>query len=251
MSRLAGKVVMITGAARGLGRAIAERCAAEGAALALLDVLAPELAQTEAALREAGADVLAAPCDVTDRVRLGEFAAAIAARWQRLDGLVNNAALATRLAGKGFEDLEEETWDRVFDINVKGTWLATRAAGALLKASGGASVVNLASDTALWGGDLFLHYVASKGAVISMTRGLARELGPHNVRVNALAPGLTPTEATASAPARRWGQYRDARMLPRDPVAEDVAGAAAFLLSPDSAHVTGQVIAINGGMTLN
>lgn len=251
MSSLTGKVVMITGAARGLGRAIAERCAAEGAALALLDVLAPELAQTEAALRDAGADVFAAPCDVTDSAQLVDFAAAIAARWERLDGLVNNAALATKLAGKGFEDLDEATWDRVFDINVKGTWLATRAAGALLKASGDASVVNLASDTALWGGDLFLHYVASKGAVISMTRGLARELGPHNVRVNALAPGLTPTEATATAPARRWAQYRSARMLPRDPVTDDVAGVAAFLLSSDAAHVTGQVIAINGGMTLN
>lgn len=251
MSRLSGKVVMITGAARGLGRAIAERCALEGAALALLDVLEPELARTEAALREAGADVLAAPCDVTDTTRLGDFAAAIAARWGRLDGLVNNAALATRLAGKGFEDLDEATWDRVFDINVKGTWLATRAAGALLKASGDASVVNLASDTALWGGDLFLHYVASKGAVISMTRGLARELGPYNVRVNALAPGLTPTEATATAPARRWEQYRTARMLPRDPVAGDVAGVAAFLLSADGAHMSGQVLAVNGGMTLN
>lgn len=251
MSRLTGKVVMITGAARGLGRTIAERCALEGAALALLDVLEPELERTEAALRYAGADVLAAPCDVTDPARLADFAAAIAARWGRLDGLVNNAALATRLAGKGFEDLDEATWDRVFDINVKGTWLATRAAAALLKASGDASVVNLASDTALWGGDLFLHYVASKGAVISMTRGLARELGPHNVRVNALAPGLTPTEATAAAPARRWTQYRTARMLPRDPVADDVAGVAAFLLSADGAHMTGQVLAINGGMTLN
>jgi NAD(P)-dependent dehydrogenase (short-subunit alcohol dehydrogenase family) len=251
MSRLTGKVVMITGAARGLGQAIAERCAAEGAALALLDVLVPELAQTETALRDAGADVFAAPCDITDSAQLVDFAAAIAARWERLDGLVNNAALATRLAGKGFEDLDEATWDRVFDINVKGTWLATRAASALLKASGDASVVNLASDTALWGGDLFLHYVASKGAVISMTRGLARELGPHNVRVNALAPGLTPTEATAAAPARRWAQYRAARMLPRDPVTDDVAGVAAFLLSADAAHMTGQVIAINGGMTLN
>lgn len=248
---LTGKVVLVTGAARGLGRAIAERCAAEGAALAIVDVLEDELAQTARALEAGGAVVIAQRCDVTQAEELRSVAEVIAARWGRLHGLVNNAALATRLAGKGFEELDEATWDRVFSINVKGTWLATRAVGALLKAAGGASVVNLASDTALWGGDLFLHYVASKGAIISMTRGLARELGSHKVTVNAIAPGLTPTEATASAPQRRWEQYRSTQLLDRDPVPADIAGVVAFLLSADGGYMTGQVLAVNGGMTFN
>jgi NAD(P)-dependent dehydrogenase (short-subunit alcohol dehydrogenase family) len=251
MGRLEGKVVMVTGAARGLGRAIAERCAREGAALALVDVLEPELTQTVQSLRDGGTEVLYGTFDITRAEDIAGFIAKVQAHWGRLHGLVNNAALATRLAGKSFEEIDEATWDRVFEINVKGTWMVTRAAGPLLRAAGGASIVNLASDTALWGGDLFLHYVASKGAIISMTRGLARELGAHKVRVNAIAPGLTPTEATASAPQRRWEQYRATQLLDRDPVPEDIAGVVAFLLSGDGSYMTGQVLAINGGMTFN
>ena len=169
--------------------------------------------------------------------------------WGRLHGLVKNAALATGLAGKTFDQIDEASWDRVFDINVKGTWRVTSAAVPLLKASKKASIVNLASDTALWGADLFMHYVASKGAIMPMSRAMARELGPFEINVNAVAPGLTKTEATASAPERRWKQYSDIQLIRRAPEPADIVGLVAMLLSRDGAFITGQTFAVNGGMT--
>ncbi|MDO9217553.1 MAG: SDR family oxidoreductase, partial [Lacisediminimonas sp.] len=132
-----------------------------------------------------------------------------------------------------------------------GTWQVSKAVLPLLKAAGEARIVNLASDTAIWGADLFMHYVASKGAIISMSRAMARELAPFNITVNTIAPGLTETEATASAPERRWKQYLDAQLVKRSPVPEDIVGAAAMLLSADGRFITGQTIVINGGMTLS
>jgi NAD(P)-dependent dehydrogenase (short-subunit alcohol dehydrogenase family) len=251
MNRLKGKTIWVTGAARGLGRAIAERCAAEGATLVLSDIL--EEAGGEAADRLAaqGCDATFRRCDITRSDELGTLCREISERWGRLDGLVNNAALATGLAGKSFDEIAEQDWDRVFQVNVKGTWQATRAASALLKAAPSARIVNLASDTALWGADLFMHYVASKGAIIAMTRAMARELAPFGIAVNAVAPGLTSTEATENAPQRRWKQYSDAQLIKRSPEPEDIAGVIAMLLSDDGRSVTGQTIAVNGGMTLS
>lgn len=251
MKRLAGKVILVTGSARGLGRAFAERCAQEGAAVALIDVLADAGEETARTLADAGADVFFRPCDITRADDLAALVDQIQARWGRLDGLVNNAALATGLAGKTFDQIDEAHWDRVFQINVKGTWQVSKAVLPLLKAAGEGRIVNLASDTALWGADLFMHYVASKGAIISMSRAMARELAPFNITVNTIAPGLTETEATASAPERRWKQYLDTQLLKRSPVPEDIVGAAAMLLSADGRFITGQTIVINGGMTLS
>jgi NAD(P)-dependent dehydrogenase (short-subunit alcohol dehydrogenase family) len=250
MKRLADRIVLVTGAARGLGKEIAARCAQEGARLILADVLQADGETTARELAAAGAEATFHRCDITSRDDLATLAQAIQARWGRLDGLVNNAALATRLAGRAFDQLDEESWDRVFDINVKGTWMVTKAVASLLRAGQNARVVNLSSDTAIWGGDLFLHYVASKGAIVSMTRGLARELGRDGVCVNAIAPGLVETEATASAPDRRWQQYRTGQLIDRRATPKDIAGVAAFLLSVDASHITGQVIAVNAGMTL-
>jgi NAD(P)-dependent dehydrogenase (short-subunit alcohol dehydrogenase family) len=249
--RLQDKIVLVTGGARGLGRAIARRCAQEGAAVALIDILETDGKATAADLRQAGAQADFWPCDITDSTSLQIAIDAIGARWGRLDGLVNNAALATKLAGRGFDAIDEDTWDRVFRINVKGTWMVTRAVAPLLRAAQQARVVNMASDTALWGGDLFLHYVASKGAIIAMTRGLAREFGADGIAVNAVAPGLIETEATSFAPERRWQQYQDGQLLKRRGSADDIAATVAFLLTTDAAHITGQTLAVNSGMTLN
>lgn len=251
MKRLEGKTIWVTGAARGLGRAIAERCAAEGATLVLSDILDEAGRETANRLAAQGCDVTFRRCDITSAEELDTLCREIGERWGRLDGLVNNAALATGLAGNSFDAIPEQDWDRVFQINVKGTWQATRAACALLKAAPSARIVNLASDTALWGADLFMHYVASKGAIIAMTRAMARELGQFGISVNAVAPGLTPTEATENAPQRRWKQYSDAQLIKRSPEPEDIAGVIAMLLSDDGRAVTGQTIAVNGGMTVS
>src|SRR6185295_7027889 len=146
--------------------------------------------------------------------------------------LVNNAAIATGIGGKTFEEIDVETWDRVMAVNVRGTWLMIRAMAPLMRQSRlGGRIVNLASDTALWGAPRLLHYVGSKGAVIAMTRSLARELGPDNIAVNAIAPGLVQVEATQYVPESRHRHYVDQRALSRDQVPEDVTGAVVYALS--------------------
>jgi len=250
MSILSGKVIVITGAGRGLGRAMAERCAAEGARVAVLGRDARRGQAAADALTGGGGEALFVQADITHAGAMESAAQKIYERWGSIDGLVNNAALATGLGGQPFEKITEDEWDRVMSINVKGTWLACRATAPYLRAAGHGKIVNITSDVALWGGDLFLHYVASKGAVVSMTRALARELGPDNVTVNAVAPGLTPTEATEGVSQRRRDQYSMGQILKREPVPGDIVGAVAFLLSEDSDFMTGQVLVVDGGLVV-
>lgn len=167
-----------------------------------------------------------------------------------LDGLVNNAAI-TDSGGKTSDELDIETWDRVMNVNVRGTWLMTRACRPALRASGRGAVVNLASDTALWGAPRLLAYVASKGAVIAMTRTLARELGEDNITVNAIAPGLVMVEATQYVPEARHRLYVEQRALSRDQLPEDVTGAVVYVLSDLARFVTGQLLAVNGGFVMH
>ena len=146
------------------------------------------------------------------------------ARYGHLDGLVNNAAIATGIGGKTFEEIDIETWDRVMSVNVRGTWLMTKAMAPLLRKSTlGGRIVNIASDTALWGAPRLLHYVASKGAVISMTRSLARELGPDSIAVNAIAPGLV---AGRGDRIRAAGAQGPLRHRPRHAAHADARGRA-------------------------
>ncbi|MGH7340822.1 MAG: SDR family oxidoreductase, partial [Candidatus Rokuibacteriota bacterium] len=167
-----------------------------------------------------------------------------------LDGLVNNGAI-TSSGGKTLEELDVETWDRVMTVNVRGAWLATRAALPHLRASGKGRVINVASDTALWGAPRLMAYVASKGAVIAMTKSMARELGPDGITVNAVAPGLTLVAATEYVPAERHRLYLDGRAINRAQVPEDVCGAVTYLLSDAAGFVTGQLLAVNGGFVMH
>ena len=135
-------------------------------------------------------------------------------------------------------------------MNVKGTWLTCKHIAPAIVRFGGGAIVNLASDTALWGATRLLHYVATKGAIIAMTRSLARELGPDGVRVNAVAPGLIANDATSGVPEARWSEYRSRRALAKDETPDDVAGAVAFLASPDARYITGHTLVVDGGMVM-
>jgi NAD(P)-dependent dehydrogenase (short-subunit alcohol dehydrogenase family) len=166
-----------------------------------------------------------------------------------LDGLVNNASI-TNSGGKTCEELTLDTWDQVMQVNVRGTWLMTKACLPALRASGQGAIVNLASDTPLWGAPNLLAYVASKGAIIAMTRSLARELGTDNITVNAIAPGLVLVEATAYVPEARHRLYNDQRAIQRPQLPEDVSGAVLFALSDLARFITGQTLPVNGGFVM-
>ena len=245
--QLTGRRVLVTGAARGLGASFAQALVNAGARVVISDVL-HEPGQQLA--KDLGLNAHYVPLDLlnADSVRAGVDAAA---QWLGgLDGLINNAAI-TNSGGKGMNDLSPDTWDLVMDVNVRGTWLVTTAARPHLAASGSGRVVNVASDTALWGAPRLLAYVASKGAVIAMTKSLAREMGEDGTTVNAIAPGLTLVEATAYVPQERHEHYLKGRAVQRPQVPEDVNAAALFLLTQASGFITGQLLPVNGGFTMN
>jgi NAD(P)-dependent dehydrogenase (short-subunit alcohol dehydrogenase family) len=243
---LSGRTIVVTGAARGVGRAIARGCAKAGARLVLGDIM-------EAAGREAAAELAAtamvrfAPVDLDDPESIRAFAGEIAAREGAIHGLVNNAAIATNVGGKPFEEIDVELWDRVMRVNVRGTWLVTRALTPLFAEGEQGRIVNLASDTALWGAPRLLAYVASKGAVISMTRSLARELGPRGIGVTVVAPGILRCEATEYVPAERHRLYESGRAVPGPQSPEDIVDTVVFLLTPGALALTGQVLPVNAG----
>ena len=243
---LAGRTIVVTGAARGVGRAIARACARESSCLVLGDILeaagrgvAEELGQmTEARF---------VPVDLDDPDSITAFARDVAEREGEIHGLVNNAAIATNVGGKNFDEIDLELWDRVMRVNVRGTWLVTRALAPLFKPNGQGRIVNVASDTALWGAPRLLAYVASKGAVIAMTRSLARELGPRGIGVTVVAPGILRSEATEYVPAERHRLYEDGRAVPGPQHPEDIVDTVVFLLTPGALALTGQVLPVGAG----
>jgi NAD(P)-dependent dehydrogenase (short-subunit alcohol dehydrogenase family) len=250
MTLLSDRVVVVTGSARGIGRAIAERCAEEGAAVGVVDILGDEAEATAAAITNGGGRAMAVQVDVTRADSVAAMAAAVAIRFGAIDVLVNNAGLL-RVARRPFDEIPEEEWDLMMAVNVKGMWLCCRSIVPFIRQRGGGSIVNIASDVILSGVPGLVHYSSSKGAVFAFTRAMARELGADNIRVNAIAPGFTVTDAAMEHGHDAAERRVQARALQRAERPEDLAGTVVYLASGLSDFVTGQLIAVNGGYVLH
>jgi NAD(P)-dependent dehydrogenase (short-subunit alcohol dehydrogenase family) len=246
---LAGRRVIVTGGAQGLGREFSLHLAGLGARVLAADIESEPLLEASRLAEERGTSMLTRPTDVSDWQQTEALISVARSEMGGLDALVNNAAVVAGLTRRPFEEIPEAEWDRVLAVNLKGAWLCAKAAVPLLRDAGRGSIVNMASEVAFSGSPGLAHYDASKAALIGLTRVLARELGPDQIRVNALAPGFIPTEASA----RLSGAGYDASATPLGRVGQpsDLLGALAFLLSDDSAFITGQTLLVNGGRLLH
>jgi NAD(P)-dependent dehydrogenase (short-subunit alcohol dehydrogenase family) len=241
---LDGKVAIVTGGAQGIGHAIAQGLAAEGARIVVADLNRAE----EAA--NAFDDGVGLTVDVSAEEQVARMADEAVDRCGRIDILVNNAGLYASLPMRPFTEIPVEEWRQVMEVNVLSMFLTCRAVVPKMREQGGGRIVNISSGTAFRGVPFVLHYVASKGAIVAMTRALAKELGKDDVLVNCVAPGFTMTEGVRDNP-EVLEALRDvsvsARTLQRDQLPEDVVGAVVFLCGPGASFITGQTMVIDGG----
>jgi NAD(P)-dependent dehydrogenase (short-subunit alcohol dehydrogenase family) len=244
MSALDGKVAIVTGGAQGIGRAIADRLAADGARIVIADL---EGADDAAASFEGGVGLTV---DVSSEDDVARMAAETVERCGAIDVLVNNAGLYASLAMRPFEQIPVDEWRRVMDVNVLSMFLTCRAVVSHMREQGGGRIVNISSGTPFRGVPFVLHYVTSKGAIVALTRALAKELGNDEILVNCVAPGFTMSAGVQEHP-EVIEALRDvsiaSRTIKRDMVPEDVVGAVAFLCGPESTFLTGQTMVIDGG----
>mgnify|MGYP002655073445 FL=1 len=243
--QLSGKTVIITGAAGGLGRAFALGFAERGASVVVADMNEAGSAETVSLIEVAGGKAIAVQTNVTDKASCEAVADAAIAAFGSLDVLVNNAAIYATIERANFWEIDPNEWDKVMAVNVKGAWLASAAA--YTRMSEGGSIINIASATVFSGSPLWMHYVASKGAVIGMTRVMAREAGVKNITVNAIAPGFTLTEASLSIMDDAASYGVSSRAIKRASTPDDMVGTALFLASDDASYITGQTLVIDGG----
>ena len=247
---LKGKTAIVTGAGQGIGKAMAARLAADGASVVIADIAQYDVAAAELAKR--GARALGLKADVSSESDTRRMAEETVEAFGRIDILVNCAAMFATVKLGPFEDIPVEEWKRLLDINVVGVALCCKAVVPQMRKQKSGRIVNLASGAPLKGVPYFLHYIASKGAVIAMTRGLARELGKDGITVNAIAPGLTVSDGTAGRPEhlRNHADSIRSRAIQREERPEDLVGAVSFLASDDAAFMTGQTMAVDGGSAM-
>jgi 3-oxoacyl-[acyl-carrier protein] reductase len=240
------RAAIVTGAAKGLGRTYALALAEVGWSVVAADVL--DVRPVVSEIVAAGGEAVAISTDVSDERATEALAAAALDRFGRIDALVNNAAIFTSIRKKPFDELTVEEWDRMFAVNVRGSWLCAKAVTPAMKTTRAGRIVNVTSTTVPGGVPLFLHYVASKAAIVGLTRALARELGEWGICVTAIAPDYVPHDAeyAAQQPEMAATLARQ-RCFQRDMTPDDLVGTLRYLVDPGSAFVTGQVLYVNGG----
>lgn len=241
---LEGKRIIVTGAAQGIGAVFARGFARMGARVCVADIKNPQ-----AVVDDIGAAAIGVRIDVTSSADCTRMVTETEAAFGGVDGMVCNAALFATLPIEMHDEIAEDLWDKVMAVNVKGPWLCTRAAVPAMERAGGGAIVMIASNRILHGYPGLLHYDASKGAVFAMTRSLIRELGPKNIRVNTVAPGLTMSEGVLARDGieERKASIAAGRALGRDQLPEDLVGPTAFFLSDHSGFTSGQTLCVDGG----
>jgi NAD(P)-dependent dehydrogenase (short-subunit alcohol dehydrogenase family) len=242
--RLEGRVAIVTGGARHIGAAYCRRFATEGAGVVIADILDGDSVVEE--IRSKGGRALALKVDVSSEQDANRMAAEAVKAFGRIDILVNNAAIFINIQRHPFYEITSEEWDRVSAVNIKGPFLCAKAVFPQMKEQKYGKIINVSSSTAYWGTPNFLHYVASKAALIGMTRSLAREVGEYGICVNAIAPGLVEHEGQ-NAPQALTDLQLKARSIKRLETPEDLFGTVVFLASSDSDFMTGQTIVVDGG----
>ncbi len=244
-----GKVIIVTGGARGIGQVYSQELTKAGAKVVVSDILDGE--PCASGIREQGGEAFFVKADVTSEESVTALAAAAHGRYGRIDGLVNNAAIFADVRYAPFDEISVAEWDQVMDVNVKGVWLASRAVYPYMKEQGSGKIVNIASGVPFKGIPVYVHYTVSKGAVVSLTRVLARATGKDGICVNAVAPGLTRSESLLAV---RGGLVDEddvpqiqSRAIPRSQYPEDIVGAVMFFLSDAASFITGQTLLVDGG----
>jgi 3-oxoacyl-[acyl-carrier protein] reductase len=239
------QTIIVTGAATGIGQAFALGAAAQGAHVVVADMNGAD--ETMGLITQAGGRATYAKVDVSDDASVKAMAELAIKATGRIDGLINNAAYFREVKLTPFEELDPAVWDRIFQVNVKGVWLCCKAVMPAMRGRGKGSIVNIASVVAVAGQPGYLHYVATKGAVLSMTKGLAKEGGKDGVRCNVIAPGFVITDATKNRPIEWQQSFLKARAISREQRPDDLVGTALYLLSDLAGFVSGQTIVVDGG----
>lgn len=242
---LQDKTIIVTGAATGIGQAFSIACASYGAKVVVADMNSGM--ETVEIIQNRGGKAKFVEVDVANE-NSTNFMAKTAFDWSgRLDGLINNAAYFREVKLTPFEEIKIEVWDKIFDVNVKGIWQCSKAVIPFMRKNNGGSIINISSVVAVAGQPGYLHYVATKGAVLAMTKGLAKECGKDLVRVNTIAPGFVITDATKDRPLEWQQTFLKARAISREQKPEDLVGTAVYLLSDMSSFVSGQTHVVDGG----